>query len=57
MKKYMNVDLYSGKCVVISEEDFNEWDLENRDDFEKVVSNDGIVSFRGEEDIFIIIEE
>jgi hypothetical protein len=52
--RILNVELYSGKVFVMDEKDFREWDLDNNDDYNKVLSSGGIVSYVSEEDIIIV---
>jgi len=55
MKKIMWVDLNSGKVNVISEEGFNDILFSCEGEYEEVVSSDGVVSFKSEDDLFIVM--
>lgn len=60
MKKIiLNVDLYDGKSNIISENEFEEtleyYGERFEDEFSKEIGINGVVSYRGEEEMYIII--
>ena len=56
MKKIMFIDKYSGECDFINEKDFEEFGVLEDSSFEKVVSNEGIVSYNNDEELFVILD-
>lgn len=60
MKRYLSVDLNDGRCNVISESEFEEvlefYGEKFEKEFIKSVGINGVVSYKSEEELFIIGE-